>query len=77
MRSEWSGTGTPLSPEACKRSPAARIDDLATHAGALTYGSFLAIPPLLLFASSIVGFVGDVPGRPVSDAGRAPLTRHG
>jgi YihY family inner membrane protein len=34
-----------------------RIDDLATHAGALTYGSFLAIPPLLLFASSIVGFV--------------------
>jgi hypothetical protein len=34
-----------------------RIDDLATHAGALTYGSFLAIPPLLLFASSVVGFV--------------------
>lgn len=34
-----------------------RIDDLATHAGALTYGAFLAIPPLLLFASSIVGFV--------------------
>jgi YihY family inner membrane protein len=33
-----------------------RLDDLATHAGALTYGSFLAIPPLLLFASSIVGF---------------------
>ena len=36
-----------------------RIDDLATHAGALTYGSFLAIPPLLLFASSVVGFVLD------------------
>jgi membrane protein len=34
-----------------------RIDDLATHAGALAYGSFLAIPPLLLFASSVVGFV--------------------
>jgi membrane protein len=34
-----------------------RIDDLATHAGALTYGAFLAIPPLLLFASSVVGFV--------------------
>ena len=30
---------------------------MATHAGALTYGSFLAIPPLLLFASSVVGFV--------------------
>jgi membrane protein len=39
-----------------------QIDDLATHAGALTYGSFLAIPPLLLFASSIVGFV--FAGRP-------------
>ena len=39
-----------------------RIDDLATHAGALTYGSFLAIPPLLLFASSVVGFV--FAGRP-------------
>jgi membrane protein len=34
-----------------------RIDDLSTHAGALTYGSFLAIPPLLLFASAVVGFV--------------------
>src|SRR6266700_3881557 len=34
-----------------------RMDDLATHAGALTYGSFLAIPPLLLFASAVVGFV--------------------
>jgi YihY family inner membrane protein len=34
-----------------------RIDDLGTHAGALTYGSFLAIPPLLLFASSVLGFV--------------------
>jgi membrane protein len=34
-----------------------RIDDLATHIGALTYGSFLAIPPLLLFASSVLGFV--------------------
>ena len=33
-----------------------RIDDSATHAGALTYGSFLAIPPLLLFASSVVGY---------------------
>ena len=39
-----------------------RIDDLATHAGALTYGSFLAVPPLLLFASSVVGFV--FAGRP-------------
>jgi membrane protein len=39
-----------------------RIDDLATHAGALTYGSFLAILPLLLFASSVVGFV--FAGRP-------------
>lgn len=39
-----------------------QIDDLATHAGALTYGSFLAIPPLLLFASSVVGFV--LAGRP-------------
>jgi membrane protein len=39
-----------------------RIDDLATHAGALTYASFLAIPPLLLFASSVVGFV--FAGRP-------------
>ena len=39
-----------------------RIDDLATHDGALTYGSFLAIPPLLLFASSVVGFV--FAGRP-------------
>lgn len=39
-----------------------RIDDLATHAGALTYGSFLAIPPLLLFASSVLGFV--FAGRP-------------
>ena len=37
--------------------PRPRIDDLGTHAGALTYGSFLAIPPLLLFASSVVGFV--------------------
>jgi YihY family inner membrane protein len=34
-----------------------RIDDLGTHAGALTYGSFLAIPPLVLFASSVLGFV--------------------
>ena len=34
-----------------------RIDDLGTHAGALTYGAFLALPPLLLFASSVLGFV--------------------
>jgi uncharacterized BrkB/YihY/UPF0761 family membrane protein len=34
-----------------------QIDDLATHAGALAHGSFLAIPPLLLFASSVMGFV--------------------
>ncbi|MBV9094173.1 MAG: YihY/virulence factor BrkB family protein [Streptosporangiaceae bacterium] len=34
-----------------------RIDDLGTHAGALAYGSFLAVPPLLLFASSVLGFV--------------------
>jgi len=33
-----------------------RLDDLGTHAGALTYGAFLSIPPLLLFGSSLLGF---------------------
>jgi membrane protein len=33
------------------------VDDLGTHAGALTYGAMLSIPPLLLFALSIAGFV--------------------
>jgi membrane protein len=33
------------------------VDDLGTHAGALTYGAMLSIPPLLLFALSVTGFV--------------------
>lgn len=33
------------------------IDDLGTHAGALTYASLIAIPPLLLFSMSIASFV--------------------
>jgi membrane protein len=33
------------------------VDDLGTHAGALTYASMLSIPPLLLFAVSVTGFV--------------------
>lgn len=31
-------------------------DELPTHAGALTYGAFLSLPPLLLLAASVVGF---------------------
>lgn len=31
------------------------IDDVGTHAGALTYASILSIPPLLVFAASILG----------------------
>ncbi len=38
-------------------------DDLPTHAGALTYGAFLSLPPILLLAASIVGFA-------ISDADR-------
>jgi len=33
------------------------LDDMGTHAGALTYASVIAIPPLLLFALSIASFV--------------------
>jgi membrane protein len=32
-------------------------DELSTHAAALTYAAFLSIPPLLLLASSVIGFV--------------------
>ena len=32
-------------------------DELPTHAGALTYGAFLSLPPLLLLAASVIGFV--------------------
>jgi YihY family inner membrane protein len=38
-------------------------DELPTHAGALTYGAFLSLPPLLLLAASITGFW-------ISDAGK-------
>ena len=31
------------------------LDDLGTHAGALTYGAILSIPPLLVFSMSILG----------------------
>jgi membrane protein len=31
------------------------VDDLGTHSGALTYGAILSIPPLLVFAMSILG----------------------
>lgn len=31
-------------------------DELPTHAGALTYGAFLSLPPLLLLAASAIGF---------------------
>jgi YihY family inner membrane protein len=33
------------------------IDDLSTHAGALTYAALLSIPALLLFSLSVAGFV--------------------
>ena len=41
------------------RAIAARYeaDELPTHAGALTYGAFLSLPPLLLLAASVIGFV--------------------
>jgi YihY family inner membrane protein len=40
--------------------PRYRQDDLPTHAGALTYGAFLSIPPLLLLGISVIGYlVGD------------------
>ncbi len=38
-------------------------DELSTHAGALTYGAFLSLPPLLLLAASVVGFLIADPGR--------------
>jgi membrane protein len=38
-------------------------DDLATHAGALTYGAFLSLPPLLLLAASAIGFAIREPAR--------------
>ena len=44
------------------RAIAARYEDdeLPTHAGALTYGAFLSLPPLLLLAASVIGFaIGD------------------
>jgi membrane protein len=31
------------------------VDDVGTHAGALTYASVLSIPPLLVFAASVAG----------------------
>jgi YihY family inner membrane protein len=33
------------------------VDDISTHAGALTYAALLSIPALLLFSASVVGFV--------------------
>jgi membrane protein len=33
------------------------IDDVGTHAGALTYAALLSIPPLLVFAMSVLGFL--------------------
>src|SRR4249920_1274353 len=38
-------------------------DELPTHAGALTYGAFLSLPPLLLLAASITGFWIDDPAK--------------
>ncbi len=32
------------------------LDDVGTHAGSLTYATLLSIPPLLVFATSILGF---------------------
>jgi membrane protein len=32
------------------------IDDVGTHAGALTYAALLSLPPLLVFSMSILGF---------------------
>jgi membrane protein len=33
------------------------VDDVSTHAGAVTYAALLSIPPLALFAASVAGFV--------------------
>jgi membrane protein len=46
------------------RAIAARYehDELPTHAGALTYGAFLSLPPLLLLAVSVIGFAISDPG---------------
>ena len=38
-------------------------DELPTHAGALTYGAFLSLPPLLLLAASVVGFAISDPAK--------------
>jgi membrane protein len=38
------------------------LDDVSTHAGAITYAALLSIPPLLLFAVSVAGFF--LAGRP-------------
>ena len=47
------------------RAIAARYedDDLPTHAGALTYGAFLSLPPLLLLATSVIGFTISDPAK--------------
>jgi len=47
------------------RAIAARYehDELPTHAGALTYGAFLSLPPLLLLAASVIGFAISDPAR--------------
>jgi YihY family inner membrane protein len=36
-------------------------DELPTNAGALTYGAFLSLPPLILLAVSVIGFAIDDP----------------
>jgi len=38
-------------------------DELSTHAGALTYGAFLSLPPILLLAASAIGFAIREPAR--------------
>jgi len=38
-------------------TPRLRHDDIATNAAALTYGAFLSIPPILLLALSVAGFL--------------------
>jgi YihY family inner membrane protein len=47
------------------RAIAARYegDELPTHAGALTYGAFLSLPPLLLLAASVIGFAISDPAK--------------
>jgi len=42
-------------------APRLRHDDVGTNAGALTYSAFLSIPPILLLALSIAGFVMNNP----------------